>query len=309
MKTIEYCNWSYSLWSNLEHTEVTNSNFHFMIKSIQRVVVILIVGWLSQNTSLAQQYVFSASSGTFMPVLSGTPIDAVETDEGSAVIPIGFTFTYFGVNYAQAKVFSNGLVSFDLMASLSSFNSIETENRRVVAPLWDNLEGFGGSASYIVTGTAGSRVMTIEWRNWRWSYTATSENISFQVKLYESTNVIQFVYRQEAGAISVGSGASIGIAGSTSGVFYSLADVSASPALAISGNNNIITRPATGQQYTFTPSSATVVAPTTLATNVSVSNTTSTTLDIGWTNGDGAYRIVAVKQTTAAESAIASTNT
>lgn len=280
-----------------------------MIRFVQRGLLMLFFGWLTQTAAIAQQYDFSASSGTFVPVTNGTALDAVEADEGSIVIPIGFTFNYFGASHTQVKVFSNGHLAFDLTAVSSFYHDISTESRKIVAPLWDDLQGVGGTASYSLTGTAGSRVLTIEWLNWRWDYFATETNISFQVKLYETSNTIQFVYRQEAGALSVGTGAAIGITGNTSGWFYSLNDASASPTLALNGKNTIVTRPTTGQIYTFAPNNTPVVAPTVAATNITIATQTATALTINWTNGNGAYRIVAMKQTNVAESPIVANNT
>ena len=43
----------------------------------------------------------------------------------------------------------------------------------------------------------------MEWSNWQWASGADLSSISFQVKLYEGTNVIEFVYNQEAGSVAL----------------------------------------------------------------------------------------------------------
>ncbi|MFM8918360.1 MAG: hypothetical protein ACKOGP_11575, partial [Bacteroidota bacterium] len=54
-------------------------------------------------------YSFSASSGTFTPLVGGTPITAIQVDDAaSGSLPIGFAFQYEGVNYTQFWASSNG---------------------------------------------------------------------------------------------------------------------------------------------------------------------------------------------------------
>ncbi|RZK59591.1 MAG: T9SS type A sorting domain-containing protein, partial [Hymenobacter sp.] len=134
---------------------------------------------------------------------------------------------------------------------------------------YDDLSGVGGTASYAVSGSSPNRVFTFEWLNWRDDYTATAPNLSFQVKLYEGTNVVQFVYRPEAGAFdNTKASASIGLDGGSTtvggrGNFMSLTNASAAPtvvnnATAATPVNTINTRPAAGQTYTFAPSTTTL---------------------------------------------------
>ena len=90
-------------------------------------------------------------------------------------------------------------------------------------------------------------------------YLGTAPAISFQAKLYETTNRVQFVYRQEPGAIGIdvnSFGASIGIAGiaTGSGQYLSLNNSGATPTASSTVNTmNISTKPATGRIYTFSP--------------------------------------------------------
>ncbi|MBY0434618.1 MAG: T9SS type A sorting domain-containing protein, partial [Cyclobacteriaceae bacterium] len=79
--------------------------------------------------------------------------------------------------------------------------------------------------------------------------------ISFQVKLYESDNKIEFVYQQEAGALSSPS-ASIGMAFPRYGSpnFISLNNTGASPIASTSvETSSLALKPATGQVYSFVP--------------------------------------------------------
>jgi len=222
----------------------------------------------------AQSYSFSASSGTFTALSGGTTItltdadgNGVPNDEGFAnAIPIGFSFAYNNVPYTTLNANTNGFIAFGSafvsntnsnfwLNNLTSGPSIQTNVRPIVAPLWDDHEITGGM-TYQTSGTAPNRVFTIQWLDVLWRFTASSPSISFQVKLYETTNVIEFVYRQEAGALGTLPTASIGLTASGTGTdnFISLNGSSASPTVSTTTETaNIATRPATGQVYTFTP--------------------------------------------------------
>ena len=64
--------------------------------------------------------------------------------------------------------------------------------------------------SYVTTGTVGSRVLTVQWKNSA-RYGGSGDLLNFQIKLYEGTNVIQTIYNNTAstqvttsGAVEVG---------------------------------------------------------------------------------------------------------
>lgn len=220
----------------------------------------------TSNAQLAANtYQFSALSGTFTEVTGGTAITAIQTDDAlSGSIPIGFTFNFCGTDYIELKASSNGWVSFS--STLGTFdyyagNSSTFNNMRpCLFPLWEDIDGTtgnGGAASYITTGTAPNRIFTLECKNWQWNYSATTATISFQIKLYEGSNLIQYIYRPESGAINTASGgASIGISDNntpTTG-YLSLNNATASPtASGTTFTTNILTKPASGQIYQFKP--------------------------------------------------------
>jgi hypothetical protein len=217
-------------------------------------------------------YSFSQSSGTYSENTAGaTAIASVLADTNlSTAQPIGFSFTYDGVAYTQFKMSSNGFISFNITGTSSvTTNDLSAANatsRPIIAPLWDDLDGrsTGSAANFELTGTAGSQVLTVEWRNWEWNWNSgTIPVISFQVKLYEATGVIEFVYRQDAGAIVTGS-ASIGIGSATGSGAGSYLNVTSIAAPAVSSTTSIIninTKPITGQVFRFTPPTPCTGAP------------------------------------------------
>ncbi|MBC8884224.1 hypothetical protein H9X57_15230 [Flavobacterium piscinae] len=110
---------------------------------------------------------------------------------------------------------SNGLFTFNATGNSTAANNLATTTTTVrpgLAPLWDDLQCTAG-VTYQVSGTSPNRVLTVEWLNMEWNWNSTV-GISFQVKLYEGTNIIEYVYRPEADGNPTGSsGASIGLMG------------------------------------------------------------------------------------------------
>lgn len=212
----------------------------------------------------ANTYQFSALSGTFTDISGGTTISAIQVDDGtSGPVPIGFTFNYCGIDYTQLVVGSNGVMTFNSSTSyltLSNTSSYLDDIQPALLPLWDDLSGAASTASatYLTTGTAPNRVFTLECKDWRWGYSSAYDpTISFEVKLYETSNIVEFVYRQEAGPGSTSKSATIGIVDGNSPPGYLVLDNTGSNPTVSSTNfdnyTSLATRPATGQIYRFTP--------------------------------------------------------
>jgi hypothetical protein len=266
---------------NLLLRTVMNRNYFFLI-----ALVFMCLN--AEVRGQASSYSMTPSIGAYTPVTGGTRITAVEQDFGiSGPITIPFSFVFEGIAYTQCKVTSDGYLTFNATGATFSNGFGDLDNgaanqRPLLAPLWDDMDGSAPAPNdskfeHVTTGTVGSRVMTFEWLNWEWNWNASTDVISFQVKLYEGTNVIDFVYRQESGAVSGGS-ASIGLSGLAS--FLSLQSTSTSPLTSsIFENDNLSTRPATGQVYKFTP-------PTCPAPNgLKQTNGTASTVDLSWNTG------------------------
>ncbi len=246
--------------------------------------ILLISLWLGICLSAwAQpQYNFTAVSGTYVPLVGGTVMPTTSTftptvnadDIVSAALPIGFTFVYDGIAYTQFKASSNGWLTFNTTSTIGSsfagnnLASLDQEIRPLLAPFWDDLGGDDvatANATYLTTGTAGNRILTVEWLNWQWRYNNNFATISFQIKLYEATGVVEYIYRQEPAAsnVTATNGASIGLTKATtgSGQYFSLNNASAAPTISSTVSTNTIdTKPATGQIYRWAPNFAPVRA-------------------------------------------------
>jgi hypothetical protein len=208
------------------------------------------------NNQDASGYGFSSSIGTFTPLTGGT-VSAINFDDTiSGAVPIGFNFTYAGNTYTNVYASSNGFLSFNASATNTASNTMSVPAAGIIpliAPLWDDLDGAtAGAASYLTTGTAGSRVFTFEWLNWEWHYLANAATISFQVKLYEADGKIEFVYRPDAAALTSPS-ASAGLVGTTVGNYLSLSNLSSTATASTTVPSDAISlKPVNGQVFTFT---------------------------------------------------------
>lgn len=244
-----------------------------------KLYVCLVILFSSLFTAKAQ-YTFTAASGTFTPLSGGTVVTALHTDDNlSGFINLGFNFKFNGKVYTQAKVSSNGFISFKVNPVNSGFRQIDSV---FIAPLGDDLGGAGGTASYKIEGTAPNRVFTMEWLNFKWRYIAAQAGISFQVKLYETSNRIEFIYRQEAGAVE-GPYAFIGLSFQKPGKYLYLTNSGSSPSITTSVPGSISTKPATGQIYRFDPN----ILPEPSGHVTAFSSLVNGSVSVKWTDATG----------------------
>jgi len=56
-------------------------------------------------------------------------------------------------------------------------------------PLWDDLavSATATDVTYLLSGTSGTQILTVEWKNVKWNKTAAA-NAQFKLKLYEADN-------------------------------------------------------------------------------------------------------------------------
>ncbi|MEO6228754.1 MAG: hypothetical protein ABIP10_01440 [Ferruginibacter sp.] len=222
-------------------------------------LLIFVINCISQSVT---NYTFASSSGTFTAVSGGTtlPGGTGTTDDGYwNAIPIGFNFWYMGTMYTTISASTNGWLTLGADITNATYtNSLSSGGspRPVLAPLWDDLDiQSGTNAVYSVSGSAGSQVLTLQFLNNKWDYSASGNTISFQVKLHEGTGKIEYVYRQESGSVRSGS-ASIGITATAtgSGKFLSLNGSGSTPtASSTTETSNISAKPSTGRIFSFTP--------------------------------------------------------
>ena len=208
---------------------------------------------LAGGTALAAQAQFtysptstSTNAGTYTDLgTTGTAIATANNDDAnSAAQAIGFTFNFNGTAFNQFVLNTNGLLrlganapAMALAASpyaqnpeIGPINSTDPADVNLLLPFNFDLGPGTSAPEYRVatTGTAGSRVCTIQWKNVADKAVATDAgtpatipsqytNLSFQVKLYEGTNQVEFVYNAPTvGTTTALKYAVVGVKGSSS---------------------------------------------------------------------------------------------
>jgi len=188
---------------NLHVIETINLIIHYNQINKERVmkklVTVLLFLSIASSFAFAQmQYNFGRATAAYEGNTAGSQFTWTGTaDDGySAPVLIGFPFTYAGVARDTFQVSTNGFFRFGSGLANSTFsNALNGTLRSILAPLWDDLKASDSSkVTYQVTGDAPNRILTVEWKLMHFPYNNVDPNSNFMVKLYETTNIIEYVY-------------------------------------------------------------------------------------------------------------------
>lgn len=149
-------------------------------------------------------------SRPYDPLITGTRVSDIESACGNKTgIPIGFTFRFGPCgaksNFTSVQVSSAGWIKFGSAVSGCKNNPGTQEIYPGLWPFYSqSLSGVGGTATYNTELLpTGLKVFTMEWKDWSWdSLTFGSLKISFQVKLYEGSDIIEYCYKQGTASVS-----------------------------------------------------------------------------------------------------------
>ena len=156
---------------------------------------------LSSQAQVMYPYTFSKATATYTDLVGSTNLTAGNAwDDTIMTVPLGFTFKWalqnrnvdsitidsYGILYApqdfdmNTEIFTRAMMPYQADLTDRGYNT----NQVAVSPI-----------SYLTTGTAGSRICKIEFKNAGfYSDTSGIDSTNFQVWLYEGTNVIEFRY-------------------------------------------------------------------------------------------------------------------
>ena len=151
-------------------------------------------------------YSFEDISGTGTRVLAGFD------DASTGSIGLGFNFTFFGTTYTDASWSINGLGTFHLGGGVNGqFTNQDLITRTPSAPfgvvvgdlvgsaacLWDDWQLFqaGTDAAYYETlGTSPNRYFIVQWNDLG-GFSTSPSLVTFQIKVFESSNIIECHYK------------------------------------------------------------------------------------------------------------------
>lgn len=124
-------------------------------------------------------------------------------DSWSGAVNIGFTTNFYGQNYTQCVIGSNGLISFNLsnangycpwslagVGALPQGGFAAAKNAQMPAYM-DIHPGIGGSIFYKTIGTAPNRSFVVVWENIP-AYGVTNSCVNMGLIIHETSNKIEF---------------------------------------------------------------------------------------------------------------------
>ncbi len=151
-------------------------------------------------TGPVARYSFAQFGGTYTPITGGTVHDTGAIDDNNYnAVNIGFTFNYDGVAYTQVSINTNGFLRFGGAAFSGScdytpISSTDSDCTNLVSALGMDLQGnTGGELRSQTLGTAPNRIFVVQWKDFRY-YDETGDSFNFQIRLYETTDVVEIVY-------------------------------------------------------------------------------------------------------------------
>ena len=258
-------------------------------------------------------YTFAYSAGTYVPLTGGSPLIPPNTSiagngwvEQCYNVPLPFVYYFNGIGYSSVFINSNGHIAFGKPTSVtnprphtlnngqsgaimgyacgSTYQYISGAGSTLLGALVDNT-----NANPIVYGTIGSapnRIFVVQWTNayrslayWGTSASAV-ENITFQVRLKEGSNVAEMVYDASSTNYTPGINSVVGLSGASTADYNlvggaawnsvtnstaSITNIPFSGSVSIPSGTTYVFTPAAGQMPTAcsgTPAPATALATT-----------------------------------------------
>ena len=151
-------------------------------------------------------YGWSQTTGAYTEITGGT----VQCTPGSGNtycddvnvnnVAIGFAFTFNGTAYTAVGLNTNGFVrmgstAFTTHCGYTPISSSDATCVNLISGLGEDQQGntTGAELRTETLGTSPNQVFVIQYKNWR-HYSATSESYNYQIRLYETTNLVEVVY-------------------------------------------------------------------------------------------------------------------
>ncbi|MGC4115555.1 MAG: CARDB domain-containing protein [Myxococcales bacterium] len=149
----------------------------------------------------AEYRLWPQSTKTFEPLVGGTAV-TLESSASQASVALPFGFKVYGEAFNSVNVGCRGYLAFGTGSatkaqSLGIPSTSASYNFPLIAPWWGSWECQTGAVSYLISGVTPQRVVTFQWDHvWYTPDTGgtTAHGATFQAKLYETSNRIEFSY-------------------------------------------------------------------------------------------------------------------
>ncbi len=209
--------------------------------------------------AVATDYGWSQSTVAYTEIISGTQVTTSCDDTSYNAQSLPFTFTFDGVDYTQFSINCNGFIAMGPTVT-NSYTPISTgTSNNVIAALGGDQQtnAVDSEIRHETLGVAPDRVHVIQWKNFR-HYNATGDLYNYQIRLYETSNVVEIAYGTFA-QNTTNRTSEIGLRGATNTDFSnrtSTGDWTASTAGATNAATMALTStyiPPSGLTWTWTP--------------------------------------------------------
>jgi len=274
------------------------------------VLFVLLISGITRAQSIVNYSVGRTTGITYNSIISsGTSLAAwrytggfSEDDNRSEATDIGFDYWYNGQRYTQFSVSTNGFLDFSSSVDDGgpqcddygycnfrfSSSNINNGTWLALAPFYDDMTTGGGadplgsSIKYLLTGTVPNRVLTVEWDAMA-VYLNTTPDINFQVKIYESTGEIEYLYETmddgtNSFSYTIGINAET-LSGPPTASELLTQQTANTTNFSNTAQNNLSTMPAANSQLTFTPP-----VPTNPGGSLSFTGISNTGMTLNWTD-------------------------
>jgi hypothetical protein len=194
---------------------------------------VTLFSFVSVQAQTTANYAFStATTGSLALDANGNSVDmstgttqliGAASDSGaSSVTNIGFNYYFYGNPFTQFSVSANGMLQ--LGSTAVSGTTYVASGGSTTAPKFSPIASDaitasttdGGGVFSKVVGSAPNRCLVVQWVEYLY-YGNTTSPATFQMRLYETTGVIEYVYgAMPVGATAYSSGYSIGFSAGSS---------------------------------------------------------------------------------------------
>ncbi|HYG38772.1 MAG TPA: T9SS type A sorting domain-containing protein [Cytophagales bacterium] len=252
------------------------------------ILFVFVVAFLYMNTGVSYKAKavadtqFSSAELSYSRITDGTRLTK-NTDHSEEEVftdkSIGFSFNYNGAPYTTVSIATNGFIAMGGSVASSSSPISGGSTDQVISAFGANLQGQSGSSlRYKTTGSAPNRIFVVQWENYR-RKNGSDDSFNFQIKLHETSNMIQIVYGDFEIGRNTDLSVQVGLRGASSNSYSNRTNVSGSTTNSwsetVAGTNkNSINRiyslgfsffgywvslgderPSNGLTYTFSPQS------------------------------------------------------
>ncbi len=182
-------------WDSTTHPINVYSTFMVQVFLSPNIICSADTVHLNATASGSTNRSYTVSPIPYTPIVGTGTVVSLSDDQISTSKPIGFTFNFFGQNYSNFYISSNGFITFSsgMPATAVYGETIPSTNDpdNFIALAWNDLnpQNAGSSISYFNTGTSPNQKLVVKYATSH--YAGTSYPFIVQAILFEGTNTIE----------------------------------------------------------------------------------------------------------------------